>query len=48
MATVKLECPEGGELILDGNFADLSDEDKQLWQNELRHRRESMCFAVVN
>lgn len=46
MAQVRLEDPEGGELILDGEFADLNDVDKRMWQDELRRRREYECFAI--
>lgn len=46
MAQVRLEDPQGGELILDGAFEELSQEDRELWQCELRRRREYECFAI--
>lgn len=43
---LRLEYPEGGPLILEGPFEELSSEDRQLWQYELRRRREFECFAI--
>lgn len=47
-ALVRLEHPEGGQLVLIGNFEDLSPSDKSLWQGELRRRRREECFPVIN
>ena len=43
---LRLEYPEGGNLIIEGSFEELPPEEKLTWQNELRRRRAFECFAI--